>query len=354
MKENILFVAIGQCGSNIVQLFENEGYNCLFINTSNDDLETISAKHKLFLTGSTGCAKNRQKAFEYAKQHYQTICDVIQNKFPNQSIINIVFSTSGGTGSGIAPILLDILSSKNPHKSYNAIIVFPSIQESIKCQTNAVECYNQLVKIETLNSLYIIDNSNTESNNDKFNLNSKFFTLYNSIVNITIPDSRGIIDKAELETLLTCKGNSIIVSSEHSNDINEMLSQSIFTDYEYGCEYIALSIKDDIDINTLQHHFGNYIDLFQGYNDYGNIILITGMQFPSKAINKLVQNINIKKETVFNNPIKNNLDFEVPILPNYNSNHNQMQNQISFQNTNQNKKIDTIDFNSLFSKYSSK
>lgn len=363
IKEKLLFISIGQAGGNIIQLFENEGYNCLFINTSNDDLQTINAKHKLFLTGATGCAKNRSKALEYAKEHYQTICNVIESKFSQQEIVNVVFSVGGGSGSGISPVVLDILSSQYPNKSYNAIIILPSLQESIKCQANAIECYNQLVNIENLKGLYIIDNSKAETNIEKFNLNNQFFNLFHSVINITIPDPRGIIDESELETLLTCKGNSIIISSEYSNDINEILSQSIFASTEYGCEYVGLSIKNDINIDAIQHQFGNYIDIFQGYNDKSNIIIIVGIQYPSEAINKLINSVNQKKDTLCINPIKNNLQFEVPILPShfninnanntFNSN-NQNNSQIIPQNTTPQKTIEIIDYKSIFSKYLTK
>ena len=41
MKNKIAFVAVGQAGGNIGQLFEDRGFNVLYINTSQEDLDTL-------------------------------------------------------------------------------------------------------------------------------------------------------------------------------------------------------------------------------------------------------------------------------------------------------------------------
>jgi tubulin-like protein CetZ len=41
MKDKIAFIAVGQAGGNIGQLFESMGYTVLYINTSREDLEFI-------------------------------------------------------------------------------------------------------------------------------------------------------------------------------------------------------------------------------------------------------------------------------------------------------------------------
>lgn len=41
MKDKIAFIAVGQAGGNIGQLFESMGYTVLYINTSREDLETL-------------------------------------------------------------------------------------------------------------------------------------------------------------------------------------------------------------------------------------------------------------------------------------------------------------------------
>ena len=46
MKNEIGFVCIGQAGGNIGNLFDELGFNVLYINTSQEDLDTLKgAKH---------------------------------------------------------------------------------------------------------------------------------------------------------------------------------------------------------------------------------------------------------------------------------------------------------------------
>lgn len=40
-ENKIAFVAVGQAGGNIGQLFEDRGFNVLYINTSQEDLDTL-------------------------------------------------------------------------------------------------------------------------------------------------------------------------------------------------------------------------------------------------------------------------------------------------------------------------
>ena len=63
MKKKIAFIAIGQAGGNIGQLFEERGFSVLYLNTSEEDLSTLSgAKYKYHITGGEGCNKDRKKA----------------------------------------------------------------------------------------------------------------------------------------------------------------------------------------------------------------------------------------------------------------------------------------------------
>ena len=61
MKNKIAFVAVGQAGGNIGQLFEQKGYNVLYINTSQEDLDTLEkAKFKYHIPNGEGCNKDRR------------------------------------------------------------------------------------------------------------------------------------------------------------------------------------------------------------------------------------------------------------------------------------------------------
>lgn len=58
MKDKIAFIAVGQAGGNIGQLFESMGYTVLYINTSREDLETLeNAKFRYHVSNGEAAIK---------------------------------------------------------------------------------------------------------------------------------------------------------------------------------------------------------------------------------------------------------------------------------------------------------
>jgi hypothetical protein len=294
MRERILMVGIGQCGGNIVNEFfkMNKNYSTMAINTSNVDLSTINASLKYHIPTAQGCAKDINKAVRYAKDYYNDICNVVEDNFASQDIIFVVFGMGGGTGAGLSPILLDILSHKYPHKNYGAICVLPSFNESLQTKQNTIETYEKIIKLQRIKNVYFLDNDNRK---DKFEINGEFVNLFDRMIDITKADHRGIIDKYELEKLFTCQGNAVIHEyKDDSNDVQNLIrpiENSIFSEYEKGCKYIGISMKYEFDTNALCKEFGKPLDMFLGYNDKSNMAIFTGMPYPTKCIEKFMVNI---------------------------------------------------------------
>jgi cell division GTPase FtsZ len=286
MKERIAFICIGQAGGNVGKEFVSRGYFCHFINTSNEDLRSLTNvkdEFKFHIPSAQGCNKDRRKALMYAKDYYSNITNVIDSTFPMQDIIFFVFSLGGGTGSGISPAILDYMSKKNPHKHYGAIVILPSLDEPIKAQINALEAYQQLYKIGNLKTVFELDNEN----GDRFAINKNFVDMFDRLVNITKPDERGVIDGAELEQLLTCKGSAIMayldVPYVLGNRIEDSIENSkVFTRHKRGCQYIGLSLYNDMKPALVEELFGTPLDMYIGYNDNRNFVIATGMQMSTK------------------------------------------------------------------------
>ncbi|HSH50208.1 MAG TPA: hypothetical protein VK982_00640 [Bacteroidales bacterium] len=309
MKERLLFVCVGQGGGNIGQLFEAKGYNCYFINTSYDDLVTIEAKHKYHIPGGNGCNKNRQKALQYAKDYYDNMINLIDEKFPMQDIVYFIYTLGGGSGGGLSPILLDLISKKNPDKHYGAINILPNINEPIKCQINAAKAFQQTENIEDI-TILTLDNNTIY---DKFKINFAFYSIFDCLMNITNPDPRGIIDGAELETLLTCSGHMYISLIDSWNYINDSINKNIFTPFDEGCRYITTTSKDKFNIENIINVFGKPIDTFQGYNNNYNMIIASGMPTPTRVINKIIEKANQENNEQKNNSNQSNKIQELKI-----------------------------------------
>ncbi|MBO8161354.1 MAG: hypothetical protein H0Z24_06920 [Thermosipho sp. (in: Bacteria)] len=355
MKERILFVCVGQAGGNIGQLLAKKGYITYYINTSYDDLSTIKADStfKYHVPGASGCNHDRQKAISYTKQFYQNIIDSIETKFPVQDIIFFVFSLGGGTGSGISPVLLDLLSQKNPHKTYGAIVVMPSSDESLKIQVNALECYKQLMSVEGLKNLYVLDN---HKSTNIFEINQRFVELFDDFMNITNPDKRGIIDNAEINTILNTRGNvfigkikelsSLQLDFHKENEetpivsfswiLDNYIDNSIFTQFQPGCRYLAISTANDIDIKIIEKRFGKPLDIFRGYNDTHNLIIAAGMPFPKFALKKLADTVKKEQKNIYVE--EDNFNIDIPKL------------KFDF-NKPKKEENKNVDFDSIFKKY---
>lgn len=315
MKNRILFVCVGQAGGNIGELFYNKGYNVFLINSSYEDLKSsnVPEKFKHYIVGANGCSKEREKGLELAKENWQMLLELVESKFPQQDIVYFIFSSGGGTGSGLSPSMIEVLSKKKPNKNYGAVIILPSTKESLKSLANAVECMKHLKRIERLKCTFILDNNN----DDKFKINERFVDEFDSLIKVTSEsDSKGVIDKMELEKTLTSKGNSVIVKAEHNANLQEILnhySNSIFTPWEQGCQYLAISITKDIDMEIIEHVFGTPWDRFVGYNEKYNLIFAVGMKMPTDRINELINTVNGRKNDVRMYD-DNSFEFEVPIL----------------------------------------
>jgi cell division GTPase FtsZ len=109
MKDKIAFVAVGQAGGNIGQIFEEKGYHVLYINTSQEDLDTLDhAKHKYHIPGGEGCNKDRHKAKQLVIDDFDQIEAKIEATLMADQLF-VIFASGGGTGSGAGPMLADLL-----------------------------------------------------------------------------------------------------------------------------------------------------------------------------------------------------------------------------------------------------
>lgn len=299
LKERLLFVGVGQAGGNIANELEKKGYYAAYINTSREDLSTLEtdARNTFHVPTTSGCSKNKSKARLYVKKYYQGMLNHIKNNFPNQDIVFFVFSSSGGTGAGIAPALLDVLSSdpENEFKNYGAIMVLPSEDESIKCLINGLNTYAELTEIENLKSVFLIDNSK----GDKLELNARFARLFDKLICSGNPNPRGNIDSDELETLLTAKGVSTILPIHESENGKLSLQDNVFVDYTFGCGCVGISCTDsniEEDIKELvEEEVGYPDDFFIGYTDKTNLVVVTEMSYPDSMVESFENIINTKR-----------------------------------------------------------
>ena len=301
MREKIGFLAVGQAGGNIGRLLQEKGYTVLFINTSQEDLDTLdNAKFKYHISGGEGCNRDRHKAKQLVIDDYDNIAQEIDNTLKTD-IIFCIFSSGGGTGSGAGPMLMDLLIDDG--KTVGAVTVIPSITESIKAQINAYECFTELTGIENSGSVFILDNGRE----DKLKMNPVFVNAFTTFLDIPEKhkSEKGNIDKAEIKEALKSHGMAIVTETKEK-DISALIKsfgENIFAPMEADrtIQYISLSSAEDISQVELEKVVGVPVDLFQTYNDDMTICMLSGLSYPKARLDAVLEKINANKETIVKN-----------------------------------------------------
>jgi len=306
--KDVAFIGIGQAGGNICSQFELQGHTVLYINTSQEDLDTLGdAQNKHHVAGGEGTAKNRELSKELISNNFNAIDKVIDEKIKEEFIF-VVFSSAGGTGSGASPTLMEYLKNNYPKRCICGVTILPKTEESLRAQGNTYECFQELRRLydetESMNeskcgALFIIDNNRFK---DKMQLNNAFVGLLEDV--LLVPDSkdiRGTIDAADVKETLRSSGCAIIskMSPESMiNELNDSLNKSIFAPLESDemVEYILLSMISAIDIDALKKKTGIPVDIYQGYNTKQTLCVLSGLSFPKTRLDGIEQQAMLLKE----------------------------------------------------------
>lgn len=296
---NVGFIGIGEGGCNIVNIFEKLGYKKVYyINSASkdlDNLDTFDATNTVFhIDNEFGCARNRNKAKQLAKENYDLILSNIQKKMSNLKIIFVVFSMGGGTGSGMSPILLNGLTKRFPNTIFNTVSIIPDLLSSAKMKYNACECYLDIKKIKNkLGNSYFINNNNI-CKNGKYSV--KLETIDNAFVSrlheiINASDKNGSVDDSEVLTLLSTNGN-VIVSEilPENSDAGRLLLDLPFSDIgSKSCVFNLYSVNNDDDFikDIVEDQYGIPEDDFLVYSENSSFVATFGIPFPDLIFDKL-------------------------------------------------------------------
>lgn len=318
MKNRITVVGIGQGGGNFAQGFDDiGGYNTLAINTSLEDLKTLKVRNKLHIPDAEGCNKSRKKALGFAKNHYGLIVEHIvkaidlnkeKNKNVKQNLL-LSFSIGGGTGGGIGPIIADMISSKYKDLNVMVVCVLPNKEESLVIRENAKACIKQLYNIKNLGSIFVLDNKNLNKyKEDKFLLNKDFIERFDRLVNVSTPDERGVIDKAELQQALDTKGFGVL-----SYFVENELKYGSFTEVTRGSKYevlITSSKEKELNYKDFKESFGTPMYHHSGFNSEINFVGAFGLPYPTCSLEELILETSYEVEDIKNE--ETNSVFEIP------------------------------------------
>ena len=146
---------VGNAGSQFVDAAYKAGFRNVFcINSSSKDMDNdvLNADIPCFLVGSDGrgAGMNRNAAKELFKMNYRHLFE--NQKFvqycEESDVIVIGTSCSGGTGSGISPIVVKAVKQMYPNKIVMFYGILPRLTSSDVELSNAMAC---VAEIEELN-----------------------------------------------------------------------------------------------------------------------------------------------------------------------------------------------------------
>ena len=329
MKETISFLCIGQCGGNIGQLFEKKGYTCMYVNTSKEDLKTLgSAVHTFHIPGGEGCHKDRREAGNYLEKNFELLLTKVKETLTTP-IIYVIFSSGGGTGSGLSPFLIDALiadfeedsSAGKSGAKVGAITVLPSRNEPIQAQINSYECLRDLEDVSDTISTFILDNNR----GSKDEVNEEFVDLFDSFVNIPSHHRsvKGNIDRSEVKTMLYTHGAMVLGKAEVSEQsstaaVIQELKDGVFAPLEMDgvTQFLATSTRDEVDLAAVNKEFGSFLDTYHTYNDEYEIAAMSGLSYPFSRMTEISELVAASKTAILGNRrslrkkrLTNNVDF---------------------------------------------
>lgn len=148
-------IGVGNAGGQVAMRAHKAGYNTLVINTSVKDLDdailgpTIPA---IKIGDGRGSGKTRENAMALLNERgNEGIKEMMTNPYfkgvaDESDIVFVIFSTGGGTGSGIGPYISNLIRRAYKNKLVIAYGILPKVAESVLAQANTIACVDEMAQ----------------------------------------------------------------------------------------------------------------------------------------------------------------------------------------------------------------
>src|SRR5213595_1821101 len=144
MVKSIGILGVGQAGGNIAEIASTMGFQAALINTNQrDGMVNTRVERKFFIPGFNGAGQNRSIGVRAVKDNHREITEFVKRSFKNIKLLLVAFSTDGGTGSGMSPLLIDLLVDQLPGINIGAIAILPDRNVLAGNRINAAECIEE-------------------------------------------------------------------------------------------------------------------------------------------------------------------------------------------------------------------
>lgn len=305
-------IGCGNAGSQIADLAQNEGFDCFIINSSIRDMTTVNfPQERMAIIGEgRGVGKDRAKSKEYMKlciKEQVINAKVFKDFMDLKEVVFIVSSTGGGTGSGLAPTLLNLLQHMYPNTKFILVGILPTNEESYDTLENTIAYMQELTKLNCTFMSY--DNNKGPKLTINKEIVADFKVIRGDYIDTALNDA---IDENDMNEILDNKGRIVVGrvnEIENNSPINELLLDSITSNnYATNIDGVSgkvkfgvmstltaqLSTKFDDNILAIRKTIGEGI-LFKNIakgNDNKIAVIATGLELPSNRMTEIVDKVN--------------------------------------------------------------
>lgn len=277
-----------------------------------EDLNTVSLSHKIHINNSKGAACDRENGIQDLAESIDTILPELKEYILEDSIVFIISSLGGGTGSAISPSLAEVLLESGYR--IGMVVVLPSDNESLKIKDNARLTFNEIEELKPqMGSIFILDNNAAE----KQKINRTFASLFTSVLCINNKSQDGNMDLAEIEACLMTPSFSIITRAGKGKGTTANIvgilngNSNIFAKRDDKVVSVigiseAVSAKDSkIDMPELRKEVGTAPVEFHGYlsGSDENVVILSGLTMPYKRIDAMTESVQ-KEAGIIQNAVK--------------------------------------------------
>lgn len=222
---NVGVIGIGNCGNQIACLAHKEAQCEAFaINTSENDLATLATDiPKKCVGDAEGTGKNRSAAKQFLKDSIMELIrdDEFKEFVEKVDVLLIVSSMGGGSGSGMAPMMSNIIrevfrSDDGTEKITILVGVMPRLNEGYSTQVNALDYLHELFDVLESPTYMIYDNNNFAKETSYKVLETVNHQVVEDIkvlqCKYNTPTPYDSIDEKDMKTLLSSPGRIVITS----------------------------------------------------------------------------------------------------------------------------------------------
>ncbi|MDQ0201441.1 FtsZ/tubulin family protein [Neobacillus ginsengisoli] len=327
--KSIGILGVGQAGGNIAEIATTMGFQTALINTNQrDGVVNTRVEKKYFVPGLNGAGQDRSIGIKAVQDNFREIIDFVKKSYKNIKLLLVAFSTDGGTGSGMSPILMDLLLDQLPGINVGAIAILPERNVLAGNRINTAECIEEISKIDGISSVFLVDNDqmrklNPQSSKQQIYLvsNHQVMEAIDNVLQVTKESSLyGNFDEMDLMNILCTRGVTLISSatiteSKSSSDVASKIQRSwatsIFCPVEStgviraGLIYEGpVNLSKLINVPAIFERVGEPLQLFEGTyiseSDPTITTVLAGLPFPSRRLLALEESIEKNKERLQN------------------------------------------------------